>query len=171
MRGGRNREESRVYTALRWAPSAVGHALETLGVNVKGNSSYVKQLLINELWNKNRNQNKKNKTYNLPIQLCWKQQRFQACFRVLFAFFFSPSFWQLCCHACIVFISDSGCVAFSFSLPRSFIVLTVTIPIKKKRKGVGDRKNHTAAGFPSVSLKSLSYKFTASSIITSLGHL
>lgn len=42
VRGGRNREENQVYTALRWAPSAVCHALEKLGVNVKGNSNYVK---------------------------------------------------------------------------------------------------------------------------------
>lgn len=42
VRGGRNREENQVYTALRWAPSAVCHALEKLGVNAKGNSNYVK---------------------------------------------------------------------------------------------------------------------------------
>lgn len=61
VRGGRNREESRIYTALRWAPSAVGHALETLGVNVKGNSNYVKQLLITELWEKNKTKQKTKK--------------------------------------------------------------------------------------------------------------
>lgn len=60
VRGGRNREESRIYTALRWAPSAVGHALETLGVNVKGNSNYVKQLLITELWKKKQKTKKQN---------------------------------------------------------------------------------------------------------------
>lgn len=48
VRGGRNREENQVYTALRWAPSAVCHALEKLGVNVKGNSNYVKSLLVTE---------------------------------------------------------------------------------------------------------------------------
>lgn len=102
---------------------------------------------------------------------------FQACFKFSFASF--PLCGFLAAPSSFSVSLYSGRVASPPSPPTaSFLYCPFRYHSNKGRKrewvgggGGGVEQNHTAAGFPSVSLKSLSYKFTALSIITSLGHL